>query len=158
MNDTKRLKAPWLLLALAAVAGPAGATNGYFLNGYGTNSKAQGGAGIALPQDALTVATNPAGLVDVADAFSAGLEIFVPSRGGSLVQGGQSTEFAGNDTRRFYLPELGFSRHAGDRVSWGVGLYGNGGLDTDYGTNPYARFAPPDSGLSARSSNGCAAT
>jgi long-chain fatty acid transport protein len=139
----------WAPLALLAVAGSAGATNGYFLPGYGTNSKAEAGVGTALPQDALTVATNPAGLSDVADAFTVGLEVFVPSRGGTLVQGGQATDFNGNDTKTFYLPEIGFSQHAGDRVSWGIGLYGNGGLDTDYGTNPYARFAPVGSGLGA---------
>ena len=135
------------LLAMAAVAGNAGATNGYFLGGYGTNSKAEAGVGIALPQDALTVATNPAGLSDVADAFSIGLEVFVPKRGATLIQGGQAADFTGNDTKTFYLPEIGYSRHLSDRLSFGVGLYGNGGLDTDYGTNPFGRFAPPGSGL-----------
>jgi long-chain fatty acid transport protein len=40
----------------------------------------------------------------------------------------------------FYLPEIGFSRHFNERLAWGVALYGNGGLDTHYGSNPYARF------------------
>jgi len=133
------------LTLLSALTGTAGATNGYFLPGYGTNSKAEAGIGIALPQDALTVATNPAGLSDVADALSVGLEIFRPSRGASLVQGGATTEFDGNDTKTFYLPEIGFSRRLGDQWSWGIALYGNGGLDTDYAVNPFARFAPPGS-------------
>ena len=134
-----------MVLMLTAVAGTAGATNGYFLPGYGTNSKAEAGVGIALPQDALTVATNPAGLVDVEDAITFGVEIFRPERGASLVQGGQTTAFDGNSTKTFYLPEIGFSRHLSDRLSWGIGLYGNGGLDTDYAVNPFARFAPPGS-------------
>jgi len=125
---------------LFVIAQQASATNGYFLEGYGTNTKAQGGVGIALPLDSLTIATNPAGLTEVADAFTAGVEIFVPRRSATLVQDGQSQEFDGNGTQRFYLPELGFSSHINDRLAWGVALYGNGGLDTDYSSNPYARF------------------
>src|ERR1039457_6320988 len=126
--------------ALFLLAQNSSATNGYFLEVYGTNSKAQAGVGIALPLDSLTVATNPAGLTAIADAFTGGLEIFRPRRSSTLVQGGQAEEFDGNDTQMFYLPEIGFSRHINDRLAWGVALYGNGGLDTNYGSNPYARF------------------
>jgi long-chain fatty acid transport protein len=128
------------LALLLVVARHANATNGYFLEGYGTNSKAQAGVGIALPLDSLTVATNPAGLTAIADGVTFGVEIFRPRRDAALDQGGQTEEFDGNGTRTFYLPEIGFSRHLGDRLAWGVALYGNGGLDTNYGSNPYARF------------------
>jgi long-chain fatty acid transport protein len=128
------------LAVLIAAAEQASATNGYFLEGYGTDAKAQAGVGIALPLDSLTVATNPAGLAAVADGITFGVEIFRPRRDATLDQGGQSQEFDGNGRRFFYLPDIGFSRHIGDRIAWGVALYGNGGLDTDYGSNPYARF------------------
>jgi long-chain fatty acid transport protein len=128
-----------LAISLLGVS-QANATNGYFLQGYGTDSKAQAGVGIALPLDSLTVATNPAGLTAVPDAITVGVEIFRPRRDSTLVQGGQAEEFDGNGTRTFYLPEIGFSRHVSDRIAWGVALYGNGGLNTDYGSNPYARF------------------
>jgi hypothetical protein len=39
----------------------ANATNGYFSHGYGAKSQGMAGVGIALPQDALAAATNPAG-------------------------------------------------------------------------------------------------
>jgi long-chain fatty acid transport protein len=126
-----------LLLVLAR---EANATNGYLLEGYGTNSKAQAGVGIAVPLDSLTVATNPAGLTAIADGVTFGVEIFRPRRAATLDQGGQSEEFDGNGTRTFYLPDIGFSRRIGDRIAWGVALYGNGGLDTNYGSNPYSRF------------------
>jgi long-chain fatty acid transport protein len=126
--------------ALLLLARQASATNGYFLEGYGTDSKAQAGVGIALPLDSLTVATNPAGLTAIADAVTVGVEIFRPRRSATLVQGAQAEEFDGDDTKLFYLPEIGTSRHINDRLAWGVALYGNGGLDTDYGSNPYARF------------------
>lgn len=128
------------LAVLLAATQQASATNGYFLEGYGTDAKAQAGVGIALPLDSLTVATNPAGLTAVADGITFGVEIFRPRREATLDQGGQSQEFDGNGRRFFYLPDIGFSRHIGDRIAWGVALYGNGGLDTDYGSNPYARF------------------
>jgi long-chain fatty acid transport protein len=128
------------LAVLLVFAREANATNGYFLEGYGTNSKAQAGVGIALPLDSLTVATNPAGLTAIADGLTFGVEIFRPRREATLDQGGQTEEFDGNGTRTFYLPDIGFSRHIGDRIAWGVALYGNGGLDTNYGSNPYARF------------------
>jgi long-chain fatty acid transport protein len=146
MSNIRRLSG---IVICVLAAGRAGATNGYFLSGYGTNSKAEAGVGIALPQDALTVATNPAGLGDIADSVSVGLEIFSPSRGASLVQGGQTEDFNGNGVGKFYLPELGFNQRLGDRVSWGVALYGNGGLDTDYLSDPYARFAPPGSNVAS---------
>jgi long-chain fatty acid transport protein len=60
--------------------------------------------------------------------------------GATPFQDGQAAAFDGNDTKTFYLPEIGFSRHVNERLAWGAALYGNGGLDTDYGSNPYARF------------------
>jgi long-chain fatty acid transport protein len=135
------MKHKWLRpLALLLATPAAWGTNGYFLPGYGTNSKAQAGVGIALPLDALTVATNPAGLTEVSDGITGGVEVFRPRRGAVLDQQGHSVEFDGNDTKTFYLPEIGVSRHLSERLAWGIALYGNGGLDTDYKFNPYARF------------------
>jgi hypothetical protein len=96
-----RLK-PLGAAALLLIAQQAAATNGYFSEGYGTNSKAQAGVGIALPLDSLTIATNPAGLTEVADGITGGIEIFRPRRDATLVQGGQAEEFDGNDTRPFF--------------------------------------------------------
>ncbi|MEZ5457414.1 MAG: hypothetical protein R3F04_15110, partial [Lysobacteraceae bacterium] len=55
-----------VLVTLGAVS-TASATNGYFSHGYGTQSKAMGGAGVALSLDSLAPATNPAGLLHVGD-------------------------------------------------------------------------------------------
>jgi long-chain fatty acid transport protein len=125
-----------LLLALPV----AHATNGYFLHGYGTKAKAEAGVGIAAPHDALTIATNPAGLAEVGDELSFGVDWFRPKRGATLVQGGQSARFDGSDSGDFFLPEIGYSHRLSDSFTVGVALYGNGGLDTDYRTNPFARF------------------
>jgi long-chain fatty acid transport protein len=56
-NITSRLLSFALLLAT-----PVLATDGYFSTGFGNIQQGQGGAGIALPQDSLAAATNPAGM------------------------------------------------------------------------------------------------
>lgn len=129
-----------LAVATLALAAQVHATNGYFSHGYGVVSKAEAGVGIALARDALTIATNPAGLVDAQQGFELGLEIFAPKRGATIAQGGQAADFDGNDTSTFVIPEAGYSRRVGDRVAIGVALFGNGGMNTDYADNPYARF------------------
>ena len=127
-------------VALSLVATGAQATNGYFSHGYGIKAKGQAGAAIAAPQDALTIATNPAGLAGIADGFTLGLDVFVPDREATFTQGRVSTTYDGNGTRVFLVPEAGYSRHVDERLVLGVALYGNGGMNTDYDTNPFGRF------------------
>jgi len=126
------------VLLLAALS--AQATNGYLAHGYGVKSKGQAGVGIATPQDALTIAMNPAGLVDVDDGLEVGFDVFMPRRDATLVQGDSVVRYSGNDTRIFIIPEAAFGHHLTDRVAVGVALFGNGGINTDYSSNPFARF------------------
>ena len=80
------------LLPLALLAAtPVFATDGYFSIGYGLKQVAQGGAGVALPQDALAAATNPAGIVFVGDRFDLGVTLFRPIRDGSITGSGAIT-------------------------------------------------------------------
>ncbi len=129
-----------VLGALLFAAFSAHATNGYLAYGYGMRTKGMAGAGIAYAQDSLAIATNPAGLAGVADGLELGVDIFVPRRGSTIHQGGDSVRYAGNDTRLFIIPEFGYSRHVSERLALGLALYGNGGMNADYGTNPYGRF------------------
>jgi len=125
-------------LLLAALS--AQATNGYLAHGYGVKSKGQAGVGIASPQDALTIATNPAGLVAVGDGLEIGFDVFVPRRSATLVQDGTPASYSGNGTSTFIIPEAAFGHHLTERVAVGVALFGNGGINTDYVDNPFARF------------------
>ena len=59
----------------------AHATNGYFSNGYGIKSQGIAGIGVALPQDGLAAASNPAGTALVGDRIDVGLSWFTPKRG-----------------------------------------------------------------------------
>jgi len=127
-------------LLLLAGADTAAATNGYFSSAYSVKSEGIAGVGIAMPQDSLTIATNPAGLIDVSDTFDVGLDLFKPDRDATLVQGGQAQSFDGDATRSFYIPSIGYTRHFAEDLAAGIALFGNGGLNTDYSSNPFARF------------------
>ncbi|MGZ8982951.1 MAG: OmpP1/FadL family transporter [Methylotenera sp.] len=124
------------LLAILATA-DAYATDGYFAHGYGVKSQGMGGVGIALPQDAIAAASNPAGLGLVGDRVDLGLTWFRPQRETELVNtAGGSKFFDGtydaNDTENFIIPEFGYNHVITPEVTLGVSVYGNGGMNTDY--------------------------
>jgi len=128
----------------AALCAPllAHATNGYFSEGYGARSQGQAGVSVAWGQDALASASNPAALSDVGERVDLGLTWFVPSRSSAIVgnQFGSDASYSGNATRNFFLPEFGWAKSLSNTVTAGIAVYGNGGLDTNYASNPYARF------------------
>jgi long-chain fatty acid transport protein len=127
-----------LLLPLALLAAtPLFATDGYFSIGYGLVQVGQGGAGVALPQDALAAATNPAGIVFVGDRFDFGVTLFRPIRSATITGSGAPGVDGGYDASRkkdFFVPELGFNHLLSPRVAVGVAMYGNGGMDSAYTT------------------------
>ncbi len=121
------------LLAIAGLSTSAFATNGYFSHGYGIKAKGMGGVGIALPQDALAAATNPAGMVMVGNRMDFGVDWFRPIRDSEIVSAGPiSGKFDGSDTKDFFIPEFGYNRMINPNLSFGVSVYGNGGMNTDY--------------------------
>jgi long-chain fatty acid transport protein len=133
---------PVALAVALAVPVLANATNGYFAHGYGAKSQGMGGVGIALPQDGLAAATNPAGTALVGNRYDFGLAVFAPSRSTDIVGNGAGADasYSGNDTSAFLMPEFGYTRQLNPNLAVGVAVYGNGGMNTDYGQNPYARF------------------
>lgn len=137
-----------LAMALAVsglvLPGIASATNGYFSHGYGMKSKGMGGVGIALPQDAMAAANNPANMVLVGDRIDLGVDWFNPDRtatwkgtvAGGFVNGAYPTTNQGDfnsGSKNFFVPEFGYNKMINDRMSLGVSVYGNGGMNTDYG-------------------------
>jgi long-chain fatty acid transport protein len=129
-------------LALAGLSFGANATNGYFAHGYGMSAKGMGGAGIAYPQDTLAAATNPAGMVHVGNRMDIGLEIFAPDRGFN----GPGYSWDGNGSGMmeswFPIPEFGYNRMINPNMSFGVSVFGNGGMNTTYadGDHPFTGF------------------
>lgn len=144
----------WLGVAIAASLLPtvAHATNGYFSHGYGIKSKGMAGVGIALPQDALAGATNPAGGAWIGTRVDLGVDWFKPNRsatiegnGGVPPMGVPSLDgrFDGNGESSFLIPEFGYNRMLSPNLSVGIALYGNGGMNTTYDNSPFARMGGP---------------
>jgi long-chain fatty acid transport protein len=124
---------------------PASATNGYFAHGYGTQSKAMAGTGVAMSLDTLAAATNPAALDGVEEGMDFGIGWFSPDRGyevtgsptGACLTAQQCTFGVGpaeirSDKDFFLIPHFGWVRKLGDDATIGVALYGNGGMNTRY--------------------------
>jgi len=104
------------------------ATDGYFDYGYGVQAKGIGGAGVAFPQDSLAPASNPAGDAFLDNRFDAGLTYFRPDRSASL----GSNQYEGNGIQNFFIPEIGYKHSITTNLAFGLAIYGNGGMDTDY--------------------------
>lgn len=126
-----------LLIALAAIgfAGSASATNGYFSHGYGIKAKGMGGAATAMTADTFGGANNPASMVWVGDRVDFGADLFSPQRSagrsgstGGFIDGA-NTE---SDSTFFVVPEFGYNRMLNNKLSLGVTVYGNGGMNTNY--------------------------
>jgi len=124
------------LLVVLIVAVPALATDGYFSTGCGLKQQGQGGAGVAFPQDSLAAAANPAGMVFVGNRFDFGLTFFRPIRSGSITDSMAPVNGSYDASRHknFFVPELGFNHHFSPRLSLGVSICGNGGMNTSYTT------------------------
>jgi len=119
---------------VVALPGLSMATNGYFSHGYGTKSKGLAGGGIALPQDAMAAANNPAGMVWVGDRADLGVSLFSPHReytadtGLYNVRGGNHE----SDNTLFLIPNFGWNTMLDEQSSMGVSVYANGGMNTEY--------------------------
>ena len=131
------------IAAAFAVPMAAHATNGYFLPGYGAASVGMGGVGVAFAQDSISAAANPAGIVDVGSRADLGFGIFNPVRSaaiGRASDSGQSTFFnfngsADSSNRYYMMPSAGMTMAWDDKLTLGIALVGNGGMNTTYKPN-----------------------
>jgi long-chain fatty acid transport protein len=128
------------LAAGLMAAAPAGATDGYFTNGYGVQSKGMAGAGLAYPKDSLALASNPAAATALGDRWDVGLDLFKADRRAAFRGTAQDASFSGDGKSVSVIPEAGLVRQLNDRIAVGLVAYGNGGMVTSYENNPYARF------------------
>ncbi len=128
-----------LVALLALIAAPALATDGYFQLGYGTAQNGMGGAGAAMSLNTMSPATNPAGNA-WATGYDLSLAVFNPNRE-FTVTGAPSgypgtfgltpgTVKSGSST--FLMPSIGANWKLNDRMTFGVAIYGNGGMNTNY--------------------------
>lgn len=134
---TRRLSRQLRIAAAAAaacLAVPALATNGYFPHGYGIKAKGMGGASLALAQDGMGGATNPAAMVFAGGRFDVGLDLFSPVRDAQRSGAGFPTlnGYVKSDKEWFAVPEIGYNRMINSQMSLGLTVYGNGGMNTTY--------------------------
>ncbi|MBV0934345.1 OmpP1/FadL family transporter [Marinobacterium weihaiense] len=127
-----------LFLALAGLPLAAQATNGYFMHGSSVKSQGMAGVSLALAHDSIKAASNPASLIALGSQYDAGLTFFDPSRSASI-EGNAFLDgrYDGNGDGPFWIPEAGFARRHNDRIAYGLAMYANGGMNTDYARNPY---------------------
>lgn len=118
--------------ALATLPGWAMATNGYFPHGFGLKAKGMGGASIAMTHDAFAGVNNPAASAFIGNRWDLGGELFMPSRDAQMVGMSPVVE---SGRKTFLIPEFGYNTRLSDRLGVGITVYGNGGMNTSYGTN-----------------------
>lgn len=141
----KTLLAAAALGLLAPLASHA--TLGYFAHGYGLKAKGMGGVGIALPQDALAPATNPAGNAWIGTRFDGELEWFRPIREAEIVGNanppfgpGRSGTYDASGRKDFLIPGVGYNRMVNQDLALGIAVFGNGGMNTTFNNNPFGGF------------------
>jgi long-chain fatty acid transport protein len=124
--------------ALAATTGGASATEGYFSKGFGAVQQGLAGTGVANTSDAMSLALNPAGLVNAGHQFQGGISLFMPYRGYNAT--GTAFIAPGNVNSNgniFAIPNLAYARPIDAVSAWGIAMFGNGGMNTSYA--PMAR-------------------
>lgn len=140
MRFSKHLIAAATATALLAPA-TASATAGYFSLAYGAKSRGVAGAATALSQDTYAAAVNPAGMAQAVGSTDVGVLIFSPIRSASTPS--TSNNELASESDGFIIPTGGFVRKLNDKMTWGMTIYANGGLNTNYddasngGRNPY---------------------
>ncbi len=138
-----------VLLCSFFASSNAFATNGYFLIGYGTQSRGMGGAAIALPQQGEAAAVNPAGLVDLGTRIDIDAALFLPRRRSACCL---SQEGVVSGANVFLIPSLGGVFKFNRRMSLGLGVVG-AGANTRFEQNFF--FDDPNlAGPQADQSNG----
>jgi long-chain fatty acid transport protein len=156
MNTNRLFIAVAIMAMIVMTAAPVSATNGYFLHGIGAKSKGMAGAGVALPQSTLDAASNPATLPWVEDRGNVGLALFNPNRnynisGNPSMQPGTFGLTPGKVTsgsKLFPIPHFGMNWQLENGGAFGVALYGQGGMNTDYNTATFYGTTPTGVNLS----------
>jgi len=121
------------LFVLSGLAVPAFATNGMDLEGYGAVATAMGGASMAYDNGAGAMMNNPAtlGLMPQGSGIGVALGFLGPDVKSSY--SGMNAKSSGD---AYYMPAAGYVRKDGS-FTYGVGIYSQGGMGTEYGANSF---------------------
>ena len=137
-------------IVVVLMSASAFATNGYFADGFGVNDQGMAGAGVALPQDSLDAAVNPANMVFLGKRYDLGVAFFNPNRqytvngnpSGAPGTFGLAPGTVKSDSKWFVIPSFGANWMLNADSSIGLSIYGNGGMNTDYPTKTFGGSSP----------------
>lgn len=130
-----------LMLLGLIVSNISFATNGYFPHGVGTSNKAMAGAGMALPEEAISIVNNPAVAAFLDDRMDVGVSLFMPNRNYATFFGGndgQNDAFSiglvniDSDNDLFVVPEVARIKQIQNDTAFAWAFYMRNGMSTSY--------------------------
>jgi len=135
----RRLQTTTAVLTILAMMAPIGAnaTNGMNLEGYGPIATAMGGASMAYDNGTAAVINNPATLALASDGRRADLALGLL---GPNVNSSAMGQTWASDGDYYYMPAFGWAS-TGNDTTWGVAVFAQGGMGTEYSPGPGSAFA-----------------
>lgn len=134
MKKTLTLRATVAASALALASLTAQATNGMLMEGYGPQSLAMGGAATAFDNGTAAMMNNPATLQLGVNGSRLDLALGVLGPNVKSSMTGMPTATSGGTS--YAMPAMGWVRKD-DRLAWGVGIFGQGGMGTEYAADTF---------------------
>ena len=127
------------LMGLAMLAAPFSvfATNGMNLEGFGPIAAAMGGASMAYDNGTAAVINNPATLALASDGRRADLALGLL---GPNVNSSAMGQTWGSNGDYYYMPAFGWASTS-NATTWGVAVFAQGGMGTEYSPGPGSAFA-----------------
>lgn len=132
MKTTHTLRATVTASALLLASLSAHATNGMLMEGYGPQSLAMGGAATAFDNGTAAMMNNPATLQ--LGANGSRLDVALGVLGPNVKSSMTGMPTASSSGTSYVMPAMGWVRKD-DRMTWGVGVFGQGGMGTEYGAD-----------------------
>jgi len=145
-NGGVHMRITWkaaLAAAAVAIAGPALATNGMRMTGFGAVQNGMGGVGVGATLDASAAVSNPAGLTELGRRLDVSFTWFQPSV--DYTATGIAPPFVNqpgaklsSDRGGSPIPNLGAVVPLPAGFTAGLGAFGVGGMGVDYKSNLYS--------------------
>ena len=142
MRFTKRKLAAAFALAAAVAAPGAFATNGMNMQGYGPIAYGMGGASMAYDNGAAAVMNNPATLAMMGSGtsrFDIAVGVLAPNVDASFGGMVEARSYGGP----YLMPAVGYIRKDGN-IAWGLGVFAQGGMGTDYSAESFLALGSGD--------------
>ncbi len=148
-EKTRSALIPAAMLTVCSMS-TAYATNGMLMEGYGPESTAMGGTSMAYDNGAAAMVNNPATLSQLKDGesrFDLSLGFLRPDVTATTpTPSGNVTTDSGGGT--YLMPAIGWVTHD-DQLSYGFGVFSQGGMGTEYDTNSPLMGARSELGVGA---------